>query len=399
MEWVKYEGEMNLPIKSWCKDLPYNALQQAINLSMHPVMFHHISLMPDSHFGCGVPIGCVMACKDAIIPNAVGSDISCGMRSVKTTLHVKSFYNKSTIRKILDIIKQKVPVGNKWHNKPQENRLVLPGTMHKVTSREEGNIDRQLGTLGGGNHFIELQAGDDDHIWFTIHCGSRNFGKRVCDHYNNEAKKLNKRWHSSVNEKWDLAFLPIGTYEARAYIEEMKVAMAFAFENRRLISERIKEAFTDVIDCSFYDDLDINHNYATVENHFGQNVWVHRKGAICVRKGQKGIIPGSMGTSSYIVEGLGNPDSFNSCSHGAGRSMGRLEASRTLNPVECNKSMDGIIFDGWGTNRKGEIDLGEAPEAYKNIEDVMHLQEDLVKPIVKLKPLGVVKAIDKGRQK
>jgi len=394
MEWIKYEGEMKVPIKSWCKDIEHNTLQQAINLSIHPAIFHHIGLMSDAHLGFGVPIGCVMACKDAIIPNAVGSDISCGVRCVKTTLHVKSFYNPPTIKKILDIIKQKVPVGYTWHKIHQKNNLILPGTMHTITSREEGNLALQLGTLGGGNHFIEIQAGDDDHIYFMIHCGSRNFGKKICDYYNNEAKKLNKRWHSKVNEKWDLAFLPIGTYEARAYIEEMKIAMTFAEENRRLISERIKEAFTDVIDCNFYKDLDINHNYAVVENHFGQNVWVHRKGAICVRKGQKGIIPGSMGTYSYIVEGLGNPDSFNSCSHGAGRSMGRLEASRSLDVNECNKSMTGIIFDGWGTNRKGNINLGEAPQAYKDIEEVMELQKDLVVPIVKLKPLGVVKAID-----
>jgi len=139
-------------------------------------------------------------------------------------------------------------------------------------------------------------------------------------------------------------------------------------------------------------DIDVNHNYAAMENHFGQNVWVHRKGAIRARKGEIGIIPGSMGTPSYIVEGYGNPDSFNSCSHGAGRVMGRFEASRTLAEEDCNKAMEGVIFSGWGTNRKGNVDLGEAPQAYKDIDEVMAAQEDLVISTVKLKPLGVVKA-------
>lgn len=392
---IKYEYS-EIPINSWCKDIEQIALEQAFNLSMHPVVFHHIALMPDSHFGFGVPIGCVMACVDAVIPNAVGVDISCGMRSVKTTLRVESLtHNKKPLKKIINLIEKTVPVGYDHHKHPQDNDLVLPGRMYTITAREEGNLDKQLGTLGGGNHFIEIQAGDDGHIWFMIHCGSRNFGKKICDYYNKEAKKLNKRWCSEVDEKWDLAFLPIGSYEARAYIEEMKVAMAFAEENRRLISERVKEAFKDTIDCDFYQDLDINHNYATMEHHFGRDVWVHRKGATSARKGQKGIIPGSMGTASYIVEGLGNRDSFNSCSHGAGRVMGRMEASRKLKKDDCDKSMDGIIFKGWGKNRKGNVDLGEAPQAYKNIEDVMKSQKDLVTPIVKLKPLGVVKAIEK----
>jgi tRNA-splicing ligase RtcB len=167
--------------------------------------------------------------------------------------------------------------------------------------------------------------------------------------------------------------------------------MEFAFENRRLISERVKESFISTIDCQFEEDLDINHNYAAYENHFGQNLIIHRKGATRARNGEIGIIPGSMGTASYIVEGLGNRDSFNSCSHGAGRRMGRNDASNILTVEECDEAMDCIIFDGWGTNRKGQTDLGEAPQAYKDIEDVIESELDLIKPLVKLKPLAVVK--------
>lgn len=395
MKWVKYEDNMNVPIKSWCQNIETGAIEQAINMSKHPAVFHHIALLPDCHLGYGVPIGSVIACKDAIIPNAVGVDISCGVRAVKTTLKNESLtHHPVTIKRIINIIQKKVPTGKHHHRNPPENNLILPGIFYHVTQKEEGNIDKQLGTLGGGNHFIEIQAGDDGYIWFMIHCGSRNFGKKVCDYYNKEAKKLNSRWHSSVDESWDLAFLPIGTYEAKAYIEEMKVAMMFALENRRLISERVKEAFKDTIDCNFYQDMDINHNYAAMENHFGQNVWVHRKGAIRARKDEYGIIPGSMGTASYIVEGYGNPESFNSCSHGAGRIMGRNEASRTLSKDACDNAMKGIIFKGWGKNRNGNVDLGEAPQAYKDIDEVMDAQADLVIPIVKLKPLGVVKSTE-----
>jgi len=396
VEFVKYEDYyMTVPIKSWCRDVEDGAMEQAVNLSKHPSIFHHVALMPDCHEGYGMPIGGVIACKDVVIPFAVGVDISCGMRAVKTTLRVESFYNPPTLKKILKIIKKVVPVGYTHQKTPFiKHNFVLPEIIYTVTKREEKKIPSQLGTLGGGNHFVEIQKGDDGHIWFMIHCGSRNFGKKICDYYNGEAKKLNRRWHSMVDEKWNLSFLPIHTYEAKAYIEEMKVAMAFAFENRRVISERVKEAFTDVIDCNFYEDLDINHNYAAVEQHFGRYVWVHRKGATSAKKGQKGIIPGSMGTSSYIVEGLGNEDSFKSCSHGAGRVMGRYEASRKLKVSECDDSMKGIIFGGWGKNRKGKTDLGEAPGAYKNIEEVMKLQKDLVIPLVELKPLGVVKSME-----
>jgi len=403
MKWVKKKDYYRVPIKSWCQDVEGEALDQAVNLANHLAVFRHIALMADTHPGYGMPIGGVIACENAVIPNAVGVDISCGMRAVKTTLKTKSFYNPSTLKKILNLIQKTVPVGYARHKHPQDNKLVIPDIKYTVTKREERHLDRQLGTLGGGNHFIEIQSeddqsGDDDHIWFMIHCGSRNFGKKVCDFYNNEAKELNKKWFSEVDPKWDLAFLPIGSYEAKAYLAEMKVAMEFAFENRRLISERVKEAFKDTIDCDFYEDLDVNHNYVTIENHYGKNVWIHRKGATSARKGQKGIIPGSMGTASYIVEGLGNPDSFNSCSHGAGRVMGRMQASRTLKEEDCNNAMNGIIFSGWGVNRKGNVDLGEAPQAYKNIDEVMEAQTDLVKSIVKLKPLAVVKAIE-GRKK
>jgi len=397
LKWVKYDKEKDrIPAKFWCDDVEEGAMEQIVNLTNHPAVVKHVAAMPGLHLGYGMPIECVIACKDAIIPNAVGKDVGCGMRCVKTSLKKKSFFHPTVLENIIKGIKNKVPVGKDRHKVPQENNLVMPGIIYPIMEREERKIDYQLGTLGGGNHFIEIQYDvDTDDVYFMIHSGSRNFGSKVANHYNDVAVKLNDKWHVSVDPSWELAFLPIHTYEAKAYLAEMEFAMEFAFENRRLISERVKESFISTIDCQFEEDLDINHNYAAYENHFGQNLIIHRKGATRARKGEIGIIPGSMGTASYIVEGLGNRDSFNSCSHGAGRVMGRNDASNRLNVVECNEAMDGIIFDGWGTNRKGQVNLGEAPQAYKDIEDVMKAQKDLVTPIVKLKPLGVVKAIEK----
>ncbi len=385
-----------IPIKSWCSNIEEGALDQIKNLAMHPVLSKHIAIMPDCHLGYGMPIGGVIACKNAIIPNAVGVDISCGVRVVKTNICCNDdleSYNKFKIhlKDIVGLIREKVPIGFNHHKNPQQNNLIMPSTIYPVMKQEKGKIDTQIATLGGGNHFIELQKGDDNYIWFMLHTGSRNLGKKICDYYNELAKKLNKLWYSEIKEEWDLAFLPIGTEEARAYIEEMKFAMLFAEENRRLISERVKESFLEFVECCFDDDIDVKHNYARIENHFDENLWIHRKGAISAKLDEIGIIPGSMGTSSYIVKGLGNRDSFTSCSHGAGRKMGRSEASKVLTEKEVDKAMEGILFGRWNKSRNGNIDLGEAPQAYKDIDEVIKDELDLIVPIRKLKPLAVIK--------
>jgi len=385
-----------IPIQAWLDaedmsdfDIKFsNVITQALNASNHPLAFHHIALMPDAHLGMSVPIGSVMPCKDGLIPAAVGSDIGCGMLSVKTSL---TGITDHEIRDIIGLIYKIVPVGFNWRENPIS---FSPDKMGSgvILKEQMANMGLQLGTLGGGNHFIEIQRDDLGRIYFMIHCGSRNFGKKVCDHYMGKANDLNELWHSEVDPKWDLGFLPIGSREAREYIDDMKAALNFAELNRHLISEEVKKAFREVVgNCTFEDAIDIHHNYAALENHYGHNVWVHRKGATSAKKGEIGIIPGSMGTASYIVEGLGNRESFCSCSHGAGRVMGRMGASRKLTLEECDRSMEGVFHRTWTKNKSGIYDFGEAPQAYKNIEDVMKNQEDLVKPLVKLYPLGVVK--------
>jgi tRNA-splicing ligase RtcB len=248
---------------------------------------------------------------------------------------------------------------------------------------------KQLGTLGGGNHFIELQRSDDGFLWIMVHSGSRNFGLQVAEYYNNKAKSLNKMFNSSVDPKVDLAFLPFETDEAHIYYKEMQYCTEFALANRKLMMERIQQVVSSTLYAVSYKPMiNIAHNYAAWETHFDEKVIVHRKGATSAKLGEIGIIPGSQGTKSYIVEGLGNPESFMSCSHGAGRVMSRKAAIRNLNLEEEQRKLEdlGILH-----SIRGKNDLEEAASCYKDISQVMDLQKDLVKIKTELSPLAVIK--------
>lgn len=397
---MKVISTEKLPIKMWLNDIEDGALEQAKNLANLPFAFKHIAIMPDSHQGYGMPIGGVLATKGVIIPNAVGVDIGCGMCAVKTSL---TNLDTETLKHIMGEIRKVIPVGFNKH-KEKQDRKYLPNLeksdpnnysnmyldiMPEICRREYNNALKSLGTLGGGNHFIEIQKGSDGHIWIMIHSGSRNLGKQVADHYNKIAIELNKKWYSSVDVKQELAFLPLDSDEGQTYINEMNYCVDFALANRKLMMENIKAIFDRACSYPEYDEMiNIAHNYARMENHFGENVMVHRKGATLATEETIGIIPGSQGTKSYIVKGKGNPESFNSCSHGAGRKMGRGQATRDLNLEEEIKKLDdmGVIHA-----IRGNKDLDEAPSAYKDIDEVMENQKDLVEVLVELKPLGVIK--------
>jgi tRNA-splicing ligase RtcB len=400
MEWVKKEENYRVPIKSWCLQVEDLAMVQASNLATHPVIYHHVALMPDCHPGYGMPIGGVIACENAVIPNAVGVDIGCGMGAVKTSIPV-SATDKEKLRAVVTRIKELVPCGEGHaHQRPQSwdgfsEDIETYSDRGWYSSHVKELARKNLGTLGGGNHFIEIQAGDDEHVWLMLHSGSRHLGNVIARFYHDLALRLNEQWQAAIPEK-DLAFLPADSSEGRAYINDMNFALSYARENRRRIMERFMEAFSYVFHDVVYEDaVNIHHNYAALENHFDKNVWVHRKGATSAKQNETGIIPGSMGTSSYIVKGLGNKESFMSCSHGAGRTMGRMQASRTLTPEACDAAMNGIVYDRWQRVKKGKeknlFDLGEAPQAYKDIDAVIASELDLIRPIVKLRPLGVVK--------
>ena len=414
MKWVKDRAALGtaarVPIKSWCEPLDAGAFEQARNLACHPVVQKHVALMPDAHVGYGMPIGGVIACDNAVIPNAVGVDIGCGMGAVQTNLPRAAFAEKRRVRALLDAVKVRVPVGEGHsHRAPQAwegfDRFEAAVAGHEpawLTPKGWSRDRKNLGTLGGGNHFIELQASTDKQVWLMLHSGSRNLGHRVASHHHKLAQRLNTRWHTHLPHQ-DLAFLPADTDEGRAYVRDMQLALDYARENRRRMMQAFKEALGELqSDVEFLQEINIHHNYAAIEHHFGRNLWVHRKGATSAQSGEMGIIPGSMGTPSYIVRGLGNADSFMSCSHGAGRCMGRKEASRRLTLDECNAAMDGVVFDRWQKARrrkKGKrkpsqdpgYDFGEAPQAYKDIDAVIEAEDDLVEAVVRLRPLGVVK--------
>jgi tRNA-splicing ligase RtcB len=387
VDWLEL---LNVPIKLWLSEIETGALDQYYNLARLPFVFKHIAAMPDSHLGYGMPIGGVMATRGYVVPNAVGVDIGCGMLCVQTDL---TKIDKRILKKIMSDIRKLIPVGFNRHKNPQDNRHMPTWnqTIHPtVVENEYDSARTQLGTLGGGNHFIEVQKGDDGYIYVMIHSGSRNLGKQVADHYNKYAIEKNKEWSSPVPKNWQLAFLPLLHSMGQAYMSDMNYCVRFAFQNRYLMMERVIEAFTNHIDVTFYmgGHINIAHNYAKMEHHFGKNVLVHRKGATSAFNDELGIIPGSQGMTSYIVRGKGNPESFMSCSHGSGRVMGRKQAQKTLDLEEEKKKLDdqGIIH-----SIRGKKDLDEASGAYKNIYDVMAHQTDLIAIVRELQPLAVIK--------
>ena len=382
----------NRPVKIWTDYVEETAMQQIENLTTLPFLFHHLAIMPDVHAGMGMPIGGVLACKDAVIPNAVGVDIGCGMCAVKTNWKVADITTDVLRKQIMRGIRKRIPLGMEHHKEAQDEKYLPTGhdiDKMEIVKRRQMAITKEVGTLGGGNHFIELQKDESGTLWIMIHSGSRNLGKLVGDYYNEKAKVLNERWHSVVSPDIRLPFLPLRTDEYNAYWREMLYCIDFALCNRKLMMERIEEVIKDAIpDIEFEPMINIAHNYAAWEHHFGHDIIVHRKGATLAREGVIGIIPGSQGTASYIVEGLGNPESFCSCSHGAGRTMSRKAAIRDLDMKEEVERLEaqGIIHA-----IRGQDDMQEASGAYKDIESVIANQTDLVKVRTRLLPVAVIK--------
>ncbi|NMB00822.1 MAG: RtcB family protein [Firmicutes bacterium] len=404
------EREQMIPIKVWLpsqEHLDAECLRQATNLANLPFAFRHIALMPDTHTGYGMPIGGVLASAEAIVPNAVGVDIGCGMGFVHTNvpasvLREVTIPNGNLAQYLVGQIMRDVPQGFDHHRHKQKSQFLdeypVRGLYqygaNKLPHLEEAYT--QLGTLGGGNHFIELQEDEAGYLGIMVHTGSRNFGYKVANYFNQLAKELNYRMNSSVPPQYDLAYLPLDTKEAQGYLGWMNFALEFARENRKRIMERVQtivfpalKRFAGIDQVEVLREVNAHHNYAAKERHFGQEVWVHRKGAIRAAAGELGIIPGAMGSYSFIVEGLGNPESFNSASHGAGRVLGRKEAIRqfSLDEVLADFSSKDVVL---GKRNKRDT-AEEYYKAYKDIEEVMDYQQDLVKPVLKLKTVAVVK--------
>jgi tRNA-splicing ligase RtcB len=398
---MKVIATEHIPIKVWASVAEEGALEQARNMANLPVSKHHIALMPDCHQGYGVCIGGVIFTDGAVIPNAVGVDIGCGVALMKLGLTISQLGEK--LQPTLDLIAARVPTGFRRHDKPIHDPAVSAlsdeiiemaaawGPLPPVHPMWWTDSATSLGSLGGGNHFIEFQFAPDGDVYVMLHSGSRGLGKSIGDFYHAKAVELCERWHTPLPTK-DLAFLPLGEPEHNAYTRAMQFGMDYAETNRNLMLNEVRKAVMQFFPMAQPEVLvNVHHNFAAWENHFGQNGIVHRKGAIRARAGETLLIPGSMGTASYIGRGLGNPDSFDTCQHGAGRAMGRKDAERryAAGDLENLGKYMGEHHILMGGHASDAID--EHPLAYKDIEQVMADSADLVEPVTRLLPLGVVK--------
>ncbi len=408
---VLYDREtMKIPVKVWLeteKELEASCREQALHLANLPFLAGPVCLMPDTHAGMGMPIGGVIASEDVIIPNAVGVDIGCGMAYTETGIRADDLRQIMTgsgnlVQAIIGDIMRNVPVGFAHHKQPMSS-YVLDRALDEMDKYEKdgellGQLDAgyfQIGTLGGGNHFIELQEDDEGFLSVMIHSGSRHFGKSVCDYFHQKARALNQRWYSQVPDSYRLAFLPVDSPEGQQYLNWMQLSMDFAAENREKMMLAVKAILEKWIgkytefSLNFSNDINCHHNYAALENHKGKDLWVHRKGAVEAKNGQMAVIPGAMGSYSYMVMGLGNEDSFCSSSHGAGRRYSRKGA---MEAFTCEEVILDLERRGVVLGKKGKADVAEESRfAYKDIEIVMENQKDLVIPVKRLKTIGVVK--------
>ena len=400
------ETSGGVPVKAWTKGVPVEdaARKQLTNAAQLPFVFKWIAAMPDVHWGIGATVGSVIPTKGAIIPAAVGVDIGCGMMAVETSLNGRQL--PDSLREIREAIEAAVPHGRTnhggagdrgaWHDIPDRNSAVwaeeLKPRYDAILARhpklDRGNHANHLGTLGTGNHFIEVCLDEADAVWFMLHSGSRGVGNRMGSYFIELAKKDMRKFFVNLPDA-DLAYFPEGTDHFEDYFEAVSWAQDYARRNRDLMMAQIIEAVrgsgklppftteTQVINC--------HHNYVARESHFGENVLVTRKGAVRAREGDMGIIPGSMGARSYIVRGKGNAESFHSCSHGAGRAMSRAEARRRFSVEDHVRMTDGVEC------RKDADVIDETPAAYKPIDQVMAAQSDLVEIVHTLRQVVCVK--------
>jgi len=386
-----------VPVKIYTNDIEAAARQQLVNISQLPVVHHHVVAMPDVHHGIGATVGSVIPTLRAIIPAAVGVDIGCGMIAARLSLTASELDERS-LKKVFAQISRDVPVGFEQHDerdaradaaKPfkRELRRILekhPGIEKRVG--KHSSWVRQIGTLGGGNHFIEVCLDEAQAVWVMLHSGSRGIGNAIGTYFIALAKKDAERVQMRLPDR-DLAYFAEGAQHFDDYIAAAGWAQDYARANRAEMMELVLEALhrhlpafevtTEAVNC--------HHNYVERETHYGESVWLTRKGAIRARKGDLGIIPGSMGTRSYIVRGKGSADSFQSCAHGAGRRMSRTQAGKQFSVADLTAQTQGVVC------RKDKGVLDEIPGAYKDIDEVMANQSDLVEVVHTLKQVLCVK--------
>ncbi len=386
-------NKARVPIKIWTEldKIESAALTQLTNLANLPFVFQHVAVMPDVHVGKGATVGTVLATRGAICPAAVGVDIGCGMAAVKLSLPSEKITEK--LSELRQAIEQAIPVGFDSNNSISKAVEKWAGWKDwKKEVKKDADLfqkaRKQLGSLGGGNHFIEVCLDTEKHVWLMVHSGSRNVGKTLAERHMDQAKLLMKQHKIHLADP-DLAYLSERTPEFDAYLADVHWAQSYAKKNREEMVSRVLNEVARL--CNNGEPLktelqiDCHHNYVERELHFGKKLLITRKGAVSARKGEHGIIPGSMGTRSYIVQGKGNPESFESCSHGAGRKMSRGQAKKTFTVQDLKQQTRGVEC------RKDSGVLDEIPGAYKPIEEVMANQSDLVEIIAELKQVICIK--------
>ncbi len=390
-----------VPVKVWTTDIERDCIQQLINVSQLPIVHGHVAAMPDVHFGIGATVGSVIPTKNAIIPAAVGVDIGCGMNAVRLSLTAKEL--PDTLARVRSAIEAAVPVGFNQHDhtrvkgsaharlaRPMSDRLDSIVKKHPGVMKMQRQFARtwmcQLGTLGGGNHFMELCLDEEQRVWIMLHSGSRGVGNVLGRYFISAARKDMQRHQINLPGR-DLSYFSEGSVLFDDYVEAVEWAQDYALLNRREMLRLLIEALRPHVPAFKTDGEAINchHNYVSRERHFGENLFITRKGAISARVGELGIIPGSMGAKSFIVRGLGNEQSFHSCSHGAGRRMSRSEAKRKFSRFDLIAQTEGVEC------RKDPGVIDEIPGAYKDIDEVMANQTDLVEVVHTLKQVLCVK--------
>lgn len=402
-----FTSENHKPIKAWIDHVPpveKEAMLQLERIAAMPFIYSHIACMPDVHLGIGATIGSVIATDKAIIPAAVGVDLGCGLLAVRTSLVASQL--PDSLAALRSAIEAAVPHGRTDSGGANDKgahssdslasdrnnawRRLLTGYLRITTDYQKCShpgIITQLGTLGSGNHFIEICMDEQDRVWVMLHSGSRGVGNKIGTTFISLAKKEMQGWHIHLSDA-DLAYLPEGSHHFKAYCDAVSWAQDYALENRQLMMSATLNCLKAIIPVPIQTDCEsvsCHHNYVSRESHFGRNVIVTRKGAVSAREGQLGLIPGAMGRQSFVVRGKGNADSFHSCSHGAGRLMSRTQAKKTFTLADHAKATEGVEC------RKDIDVIDETPGAYKNIADVMRSQEDLVDIVHTLRAVLTVK--------
>lgn len=403
--YVAYTAISAKPIYAWVRgvEVETEALHQLCNVANLPFIHRHVAAMPDMHHGMGATIGSVIATKGAVIPAAVGVDLGCGMMAVKTTLTSNDL--PDSVGHVRSAIEKRVPHGRTDNGNPLRDKGAfgdlpaghalrvqsLEARFKEITDKHpkvnHSGLFHHMGTLGTGNHFIELCLDTEDNVWVMLHSGSRGVGNRIGSYFIEKAKKDMERWFINLPDK-NLAYIPEGSDLFADYVEAVEWAQDFARSNREAMMDAVITAMTETLTTPFSiteTAVNCHHNYIARENHFGANVIVTRKGAVRARKGDLGIIPGSMGAKSFIVRGLGNKESFCSCSHGAGRKMSRTQAKKEISLEDHIAATEGIEC------RKDADVIDESPRAYKDIDAVMAAQSDLVEVVATLRQFLNVK--------